>query len=169
MLCLQMPKRGCVNIVKQYNNDIQTGVTDGLDGKKLISMTRINCGIPVERLSDKHLLAEHREIKRIPNTIKSGKARIEDLPEKFTMGKGHVKFFYNKLKYLYRRYAHIHLECKLRGFNVTDYSEAFDVSEGKYGSDIQIGLWNDYTPTKEDIALVTERLKEKSPEYYSEL
>ena len=30
-------------------------------------MTRINCGIPPEELSDKHLLAEHREIKRIPN------------------------------------------------------------------------------------------------------
>jgi hypothetical protein len=33
-------------------------------------MTRINTGIPPKELTDKHLLAEHREIKRIPNCIK---------------------------------------------------------------------------------------------------
>jgi hypothetical protein len=31
-------------------------------------MTRINL-IPVEELTDQHLLAEHREIKRIPNAV----------------------------------------------------------------------------------------------------
>jgi len=32
-------------------------------------MTRINL-IPVSELTDEHLLAEHRELKRIPNLIK---------------------------------------------------------------------------------------------------
>ena len=41
--------------------------------KKVLKMTRINAGIPVEKLSDQHLLAEHREIKRIPNTKFTGK------------------------------------------------------------------------------------------------
>ena len=27
---------------------------------------RINCGIPVENLTDEHLMAEHREIKMLP-------------------------------------------------------------------------------------------------------
>ena len=33
-------------------------------------MTRINAGIPPKKLTNRHLLAEHREIKRIPNVIK---------------------------------------------------------------------------------------------------
>ena len=31
-------------------------------------MTRINVGIPPTELTDRHLLAEHREIKRIQNS-----------------------------------------------------------------------------------------------------
>ena len=30
-------------------------------------MTRINCGVAVEQLTDEHLLAEHRELKRLPS------------------------------------------------------------------------------------------------------
>ena len=33
-------------------------------------MTRINAGIPAAMLTGKHLLAEHREIKRIPNEVR---------------------------------------------------------------------------------------------------
>lgn len=39
-------------------------------------MTRINI-VPVEKLYDQHLLAEHREIKRIPNVIKQGKYSLK--------------------------------------------------------------------------------------------
>ena len=68
-------------------------------------MTRINSGVDPKELSDKHLIAEHREIKRIPNKVKSGKYDITDQPKFFKMGTGHVKFFYDKLKYLYDRYC----------------------------------------------------------------
>ena len=44
-------------------------------------MTRINAGIKVENLSDQHLLAEHREIKRIPRTNFKSKPS-----SKFTLG-----------------------------------------------------------------------------------
>ena len=57
-------------------------------------MTRINAGIPVETLHDKHLIAEHREIKRIPNCIAKGRYSLKDKPSKFVLGTGHVKFFY---------------------------------------------------------------------------
>ena len=100
-------------------------------------MTRINAFIPPSELTDKHLLAEHREIKRIPNTVKSGKARIENIPEQFTLGKGHVKFFYNKLLWLYFRYIRIYDECINRGFNVTNYSEAWDGLPTKLNKDWQ--------------------------------
>ena len=36
-------------------------------------MTRINSGVKVVELTDPHLLAEAREIKRVPNVIKSGR------------------------------------------------------------------------------------------------
>lgn len=68
-------------------------------------MTRINCGIPPKQLVDKHLIAEHHEIVRIPNAVKKqGKNLKMDLPETFRLGTGHVRFFYNKLKYLHNRY-----------------------------------------------------------------
>ena len=120
-------------------------------------MTRINCSIPPKILSDKHLLAEHREIVRIPNTIASGKAKIENIPEKFSLGKGHVKFFYNKLLYLHKRYLWIYKECKRRGFKVQNYSSAFNKVE-------HLSLFKDYYPKPIDSAIVIERLLNKEPE-----
>jgi len=117
-------------------------------------MTRINVGIPPRELSDKHLIAEHREIKRIPNMINSGKARVEGIPAKFTLGTGHVKFFYNKLYYLKRRYLEIYGECRLRGFNVQHYASAWDNCPDH--------LMNDFNPAQEDIELIRQRIKERS-------
>lgn len=117
-------------------------------------MTRINVGVLPSELSDKHLLAEHREIKRIPNTIKSGKAKIEGIPEKFTLGKGHVKFFYNKLQYLYVRYIALYHECRKRNFNVTYYGEAFE--------NLPKELWNYYSEEPGDREIILQRIKERT-------
>ena len=120
-------------------------------------MTRINSGIPTAELVDMHLLAEHREIKRIPNCIKSGRYSLENMPSTFRMGTGHVKFFYDKLQYLHNRYLDIYAECIARGFNVTDYSECFD--------DLPAELYNDYTPTDTDRMLIRERIALRLLEY----
>lgn len=117
-------------------------------------MTRINAGIPPADLSNRHLIAEHREIKRIPNTIKSGKARVENIPEFFTLGKGHVKFFYNKLAYLRRRYESIYDECIRRGINVTPFHQAF------HG--VPPELDNDWQPTRQAIKLIRKRISERN-------
>jgi len=117
-------------------------------------MTRINCGIPVEELSNKHLIAEHREIKRIPNQIKRKKYSFKDQPNEFTLGKGHVKFFYDKILYLYGRYIEIHNECKKRGFKVSSYHECF--------FDLPQEFYNDYEPTERDRILVRNRIAERS-------
>lgn len=116
-------------------------------------MTRINAGIPPPQLSRQHLIAEHREIVRIPNAIRSGKAKGSGIPDTFTLGKGHVKFFYNKLKYLRNRYEQLYKECIARGYNMTYFGSAF---EG-----LPESLFNDYIPTGEAIAIVTERIKER--------
>lgn len=116
-------------------------------------MTRINCGIDPKTLHKKHLLAEHREIVRIPNSIKSGKSKVKDIPEKFKLGTGHVKFFFNKLQYLHKRYIELYNECLKRNYNVKDMSDAFN--------DIPLIFYNDYKPTIEDIEIVTERINER--------
>ena len=122
-------------------------------------MTRINCGILPKDLSNRHLLAEHREIVRIPNVIANGKAKIENIPQDFRLGKGHVKFFYNKIGYLRRRYEDIYKECLARGFDVQNYISAFNrVSDKK--------LLNDYEPTMKDIEIVYERLVEREPDNF---
>lgn len=124
-------------------------------------MTRINLGINPRDLSNKHLLAEHREIKRIPNMIKSGKAKIENIPNQFTLGAGHVKFFYNKIKHLRIRYQEIYNECCKRGFSVTPYHESFD--------DVPEFLNKDYQPTENDRKIIIERLLQKDKEFYKKI
>ncbi len=117
-------------------------------------MTRINVGVRPEELSDRHLIAEHREIKRIPNMVKAGKVVLDGIPDNFTLGKGHVKFFYNKLKYLHHRYSLLLIECRKRGFNVTDFSGAW--------SGLPPELYNDYTETERDRALILQRISERN-------
>lgn len=87
-------------------------------------MTRVNLIAPKE-LYDQHLLAEHREIKRIPNMIKKGKYQLENIPEHYVLWKGHVKFFYNKIKFLHKRYVSLYKECKKRGFKIQNYENTF--------------------------------------------
>ena len=116
-------------------------------------MTRINCGIPVQELTDKHLLAEHREIKRIPNAIKSGRYNMAHQPTIFTLGTGHVKFFYDKLGYLFKRYCKLYEECKHRGFNITNFKSAWD--------DLPDNMMKDYLPTDTDKQIIRNRIKEK--------
>lgn len=116
-------------------------------------MTRINCGIPPAELVDKHLIAEHREIKRIPNCIRKGRYNLNGQPDKFTLGTGHVKFFYDKLFYLKRRYESIYQECLNRGFNVTYFGDCWQ--------DIPKHLMNDYNPTENDKLIIRQRIKER--------
>lgn len=93
-------------------------------------MTRINSSIKVRLLTDEHLLAEHREIKRLPYSYKkrleSGKG-FKDIPDKFTLGTGHVMFFVKYGYYTLNRYNEIREECIARGFNVEDYSSNWDM------------------------------------------
>lgn len=115
-------------------------------------MTRINAGISVEELPSKLLLAELREIKRIPNLISKGKYSLQGIPDKFTLGTGHVKFFYNKGLYLWNRYQALRNEALSRGYNVSDFSESW--------SEYPSHLYNDWQDT-EARSNILERFKEK--------
>ena len=118
-------------------------------------MTRINSAIPVQNLTDEHLLAEHREIKRLPaylqKAIKSGS--VNRIPNKFTLGKGHVTFFLDKMKFLRERYDRIYNELTVRHFNVTSYHSNFDNIEDKYS--------RQYQPTDEEKLFLIERITDR--------
>lgn len=88
-------------------------------------MTRINVGVEPWELPRAALLAEHREITRIPNAVREGRAKGSPV-DRFKLGMGHVRFFYDKLGYLKRRYEALYRECRRRNYNVTDKRAAFD-------------------------------------------
>lgn len=131
-------------------------------------MTRINSNISPKRLTDQHLLAEHREIKRIcdmySKRLESGK--FDDIPEKFTLNTGHVKFFLNKGMFTHSRYLDLFKECTERGFNVQSYewnwNEYWAIDEHL----------KDWQATDEDNQLIidriTQRINESNqvPRYY---
>jgi len=116
-------------------------------------MTRINVAIPPAELTMRHLLAEHREMKRIPNVVSRGRYNLKNTPKEFTLGKGHVAFFYDKLGYLRKRYEEVYQECINRGYNISYYGSAWD--------EVPKNLLGDYTPTKRDEAIIRQRIKEK--------
>lgn len=117
-------------------------------------MTRVNVGIPVNRLPRLVLLAEHREIKRIPNhLLKYGYSG--NAPKHFCLGKGHVVFMVTKGEYTYNRYKQLYEECVRRGYNVTDYSGAWESYK------LYPRLWKNYRPRKADRQLILKRFKEK--------
>ena len=115
-------------------------------------MTRINCVDP-KILVNKHLLAEYRELPRVFKLAKP----CSDAPKTYTLGKGHVKFFYNKLNYLFLRQIDITLELQSRGFNLR-YSP-FDLRE--FWKPVKEELWGDWTPSKTDMEVNLQRIQER--------
>ena len=116
-------------------------------------MTRINV-VPVEELCDKHLRAEFREITRIPNCVARGRYNLKGAPDRYTLGKGHVKFFYTRLAWLRTRYIDVYEECLRRGFNMNfiwpDYQFHYT-------------LYNGWRPTEEALRINRQRIKQRMP------
>ncbi len=130
-------------------------------------MTRINLLNPRE-LYDQHLMAEYREIFMIPAALKrslrSKKGfNPKDIPPEFTLGHGHVKFFYDKGKYLAQRYQTIKAELKRRGYKLDPkriFPKDIFLKNKLYGN------WN---PSDKDLALIRKRLAQKiaqKPHWY---
>ncbi|BGI50949.1 MAG: pyrimidine dimer DNA glycosylase/endonuclease V [Arsenophonus endosymbiont of Ceratovacuna japonica] len=121
----------------------------------MIVMTRINVIKPNE-LCDQHLLAEHRELTRIPNYIikKKGNIILSTLIY-YTLGSGHVIFFRDKLLFLYLRYKLLNKECLKRGFSITN----------KWPNDVKkyFYLWKDYQINEIDIIINKIRINERMP------
>lgn len=120
-------------------------------------MTRINLVDPSE-LYDQHLVAEYREIfmvgSSLQRSLRSPNWKRIDIPNKFTLNKGHVKFFYDKGLYLYLRYQSLVKEMKNRGMS-PDADRTFKIEQWP------THLYNDWTPSEEDKDVIRERITQR--------
>lgn len=125
-------------------------------------MVRINLVDPKE-LTDQHLIAEHNEILMLCGCFQKSlgsKNGIRDIPQDFTLGKGHIKFFYDKGHYLFLRFTRIQAEMKRRGFK----------SRKRFPTHLWFAQYfGSWTPTVQDIDTVRERIRTKiamKPKWY---
>ena len=129
-------------------------------------MTRINVAIPVENLTDQHLLAEHREIKRLPSAFSKKTKPFINPIKNFCLGTGHVNFFLDKGLYTFTRYCQIYKECLKRGFEVENYSENWKVYDNNN--------YKNWTPKESDRNLIIDRISQRIneskqiPRYYGQ-
>lgn len=123
-------------------------------------MTRINV-VPVEELTTKHLVAEYRENPRVFALVH--KAYINRTkwynkqPQNYTLGTGHVLFFYNRLKYISTRQKQLVDEMIKRGYN-PQFTECL---EQQWKDKFPQNYWNDYVPTEQALEINRQRIKER--------
>ena len=130
-------------------------------------MTRINL-IDPSQLTDQHLIAEYREIFMVGGSLKRtlvSKSGYQEskVPKEYTLNAGHVYFFYNKGKYLDKRYKDLIKEMKKRGFE-PDKSRTFPKEIF-----IRNHLYNDWAPKPKDYTLIRKRIDTKiamKPNWY---
>ena len=125
-------------------------------------MTRINLVTPAY-LTDKHLLAEYRELPRIFTAVRKlmnqGKTPYDvDIPAQYVLGNGHCKFFYNKIQWLYDRFCLLKKELDVRNFNIDEnmYSSII-----KDVDDISLSWKGRFKPSPEEIYLNMARLAKR--------
>ncbi|MFC3338903.1 pyrimidine dimer DNA glycosylase/endonuclease V [Paracandidimonas soli] len=121
-------------------------------------MTRINC-VPVEELSGPHLVAEYRELPRVFALAEKAATRgALSQPSNYTLGKGHLLFFYTRLGFLAERHAALVEEMKRRG-----YKPSFGGIRRKDFPSIPDSFWGSWEPTEEALRINRQRIKERSP------
>lgn len=122
-------------------------------------MTRINC-VPVEELCNKHLVAEYYELPRVFGLVRKALEKGVDpaaipAPDRYTLGTGHVKFFYTRLGYCLIRQAALIEEMIARKMK-PNLTEIKGLAEG-----IPEHLFGDWEPDGEAIKVNRERLEER--------
>ena len=121
-------------------------------------MVRVNLIHP-KKLADQHLIAEYNEILMLLGYVKQY-PKEENLPENYVLGKGHIKFFKNKLLYLKERHEKLKNEMRERGFKA---NKTINLNE------FPLNLINSWKSSKKDEIIIVSRIIEKinkKPKYY---
>lgn len=123
--------------------------------------------IPASLLMDQHLLAENKEIPQLAGqflkSLRSPNFNPNTLPKQFTLGTGHVRFFYRYGEFLRRRAKHVYTECLRRGFNMKPF-EFYD-----HWKDMGPEWNKDFKPSNDDIMVSIERIHmrfSEKPNFY---
>lgn len=122
-------------------------------------MTRVNV-IPVSELSQQHLIAEKHEIVRVFALARKAQNELhkKKIPQEYTLGTGHVLFFYPRLKYVSDRYDALCTEMVARGYTCNSIPKE-ELYQG-----IRQGLFQDYVPTDHAIKINRERIEQRMKE-----
>ena len=131
-------------------------------------MTRINSNLEPVKLKDQHLAAEYRELPMVIASLKRSlktktkREVLNSIPKKFTLNKGHVLFFYDKLAFLEKRYYRLIEELEKRNYNL-------DKDRKLNFEGIPPEFFNDWESTYTDDDIVKRRIEEKirmKPDWY---
>ncbi len=126
-------------------------------------MTRINTYHP-RFLSNSHLIAEYRELPRVPNRVASGKP-YKTIPETFRLNTGHESFFGNKIQWLDVRHSQILAEMQRRTLHFPDrFSGNYSINIEAACAEVQRerpDLYNYWEPTKEAHLELVKRVIER--------
>jgi deoxyribonuclease (pyrimidine dimer) len=121
---------------------------------------RCNLVLP-KLLTDQHLFAEYRELKMIVPALRRSLKHhtidevLNDIPSTFTLGKGHMKFWYNKLLYLSERHRDIQIELINRQYNFKPFSLLHDTD------DLNSQFFKLWTPTNTDLNVIQARIVDR--------
>ncbi|MBN2459229.1 pyrimidine dimer DNA glycosylase/endonuclease V [Candidatus Woesearchaeota archaeon] len=121
-------------------------------------MVRINLISP-SKLTDQHLVAEYDEMLMLMAYVRAHQG-LEGIPKDYCLGKGHIKFFKNKIGYLRKRHELLKREMRKRGFAArkTIYNKGIDKK-----------LINDWSPNPQDLQIIKKRIRQKiclKPDWY---
>lgn len=115
---------------------------------------RCNTGINPVHLADQHLIAEYRELPMVIGSLRYNDWRIKTpIPNKLSLGKGHLNFWKDKLLYLRHRHNYIKKEMIVRGFKCDALT--IDLSY------IDSIFCHDWKPEYEDSKILRNRIIEK--------
>lgn len=125
-------------------------------------MTRINL-VPVSTLSRLHLIAEYRELPRVFKLAHDAHLSHKNpwmakQPKDYTLGTGHVLFFYDKLLFLSTRHKQLVEEMLSRGY-VPQFTGCLQTL---WCNRIPAHYWKDYIPTEAAIVVNKQRIAERS-------
>ena len=128
-----------------------------------MAMTRVNADLPPDLLLDQHLMAEYRELPMVPAALRRSlrtrphESIMSGIPESFTLNKGHVTFFYNKMKFLRERYQLLQEELLSRKYGI-DLNRKLDLSE------LSEEFFNDCIFTPKDRRILVDRISHRVSE-----
>jgi deoxyribonuclease (pyrimidine dimer) len=121
-------------------------------------MVRVNLINP-KCLTDQHLVAEYDEMLMLTAYVREHQ-NLDGIPKNFCLGKGHIKFFKNKVGYLKKRHELLKKEMRRREF-VARKSLNIKAIDKK--------LIKDWKPNPQDLQIIKKRLRQKillKPEWY---